>query len=271
MELYLAGKGVVITGGTRGIGKAIAEEFLREGAKVAVFSRNQESVERFLNEMGSQYGQDRVFGKALDVSEEKDVETFVHETAKRFGGIQVWVNNAGVAINKPFLEFNQEDWRYITTVNLEGLWKCCRVAATQMMSQKSGVIINISSYAARIPHAGGAIYAATKAGVSSLTKTLAAELAPYHIRVVGIIPGMIETDIARENIEKYKANYVREISMKRLGKPEDLAKPAVFLASQAADYITGTDIEITGGKYAVQNSDWAWEVKEAQREFDKRK
>ncbi len=263
MDLKLSGKGVVITGGTKGIGKAIGEEFLREGARVAVFSRNPRRVEEFLEEMGGRYGRDRVFGRALDVSQEEAVEAFAREAAGQFGGIQVWVNNAGVAINKPFLEFTPEDWSYINEINLGGVWRCSRAAARQMMGQEGGVIINISSYAALIPHAGGAIYAATKAGVSSLTKTLAAELAPYNIRVVGIIPGMIETDIARENIGKYKENYVREISMKRLGRPEDLAKPAVFLASPAAGYITGTDIEITGGKYAVQNSDWAWEVKDS--------
>lgn len=128
-----------------------------------------------------------------------------------------------------------------------------------MMEQKSGVIINISSYASKIPHSEGAIYAASKAAVSSLTKTLAADLAPYNIRVVGIIPGMIQCDISKDSIKENGPSYVQNIAMKRLGVPEDLAKPIVFVSSDAAGYMSGFDMEITGGKYAAQNTDWPWE------------
>ena len=128
-----------------------------------------------------------------------------------------------------------------------------------MMEQKSGVIINISSYASKIPHAEGAVYAASKAAVSSLTKTLAANLAPYNIRVMGIIPGMIQSDISEDSIKVNRASYVQNIAMKRLGVPEDLAKPIVFVCSDAASYMSGFDMEITGGKYAAQNTDWPWE------------
>lgn len=261
MELNLKGKTVVITGGTSGIGRAVAVEFLREGANVAVFSRTRDRVERFIRDMTEKFGEKKVYGEVASVTNQEEVENFSKNVVEKYGTIDVWINNAGVAINKPFMEFSQEDWKYIQGINLEGVWTCTRVVAPYMKQQECGVIINISSYASLIPHAGGAIYAATKAAVSSLTKTLAAELAPYNIRVVGIIPGMIQTDIAKENILKFKDKYIKDISMKRLGEAADLAKPIVFLSSEAAGYITGTDIEITGGKYAVQNSDWAWEVK----------
>lgn len=261
MDLNLKNKTVVITGGTIGIGRATAVEFLREGANVAVFSRKKENVAQFVKEMSEEFSAEKVYGESADVTDEEQVKCFAENVNRHFGSIDIWINNAGIAINKPFMEFTKEDWDSINRINLEGVWNCARIAASYMREQESGVIINISSYASLIPHAGGAIYAATKAAVSSLTKTLAAELAPYGVRVVGIIPGMIRTNIAKENIAKFEAKYVRDISMKRLGVPEDLAKPIVFLCSDAAGYISGTDIEITGGKYAVQNSDWAWDVK----------
>ncbi len=261
MNLILKGKSVVITGGASGIGRSVAEEFLKEGANVAVFSRTDSKVKEFLAVMSERFGKGRVYGESLSVTDPLQVRNFAEHVIEKFGKIDIWVNNAGVAVNRPFMEFSREEWDYINSINLVGVWECSKIAAKYMIEQKQGVIINISSYAALIPHAGGAIYAATKAAVSSLTKTFAAELAPYGIRVVGIIPGMIRTAIAKENISKYEEKYLENISMKRLGEPKDLAKPIVFLASEAAGYITGTDVEITGGKYAVQNSDWPWEVK----------
>ena len=127
-----------------------------------------------------------------------------------------------------------------------------------MKKQHSGVIINASSFAALIPHANGAVYAATKAGVSSLTKTSGASLAPFGIRVIGYIPGMIVSEISQEFISQYREKFVKDISAGRLGVPEDLAKPVVFLSSDAAQYITACDIQITGGKFAVQDASLAW-------------
>ena len=134
-----------------------------------------------------------------------------------FGRIDVWVNNAGIAINKFFLDYTEEEWDRIQSINLKGVWNGCRAAAPYMQEQESGVIINISSFAAKIPLADGPIYAASKAGVSSLTKTLAADLAPWGIRVMGVIPGMIRTAISEENIRVNEEKFVQAISMKRLG------------------------------------------------------
>ncbi len=254
MDLELCGKVVIVTGGTAGIGKAAVKEFLREGAFCAVCGRNKEKIDAFVKEMPERY----TLAMQADVSDKLQMEKFAKTVFGKFGRIDVWVNNAGVDIKKSFMDYTDEDWDQIQGINLKGIWDCCRIAASYMIKQNSGVIINISSYASKIPHAGGAIYAASKAGVSSLTKTLAAELAPYHIRVVGIIPGMIKTGISEENIRENGKEYVQNIAMKRLGVPEDLSKPIVFLASEAAGYISGFDMEITGGKYAAQNTDWPW-------------
>ena len=261
MDLHLKDKVVVVTGGAAGIGRAIAEEFLREGARVAVFGRGQEKLDRFLADMKG-LGFDKTLALQADVRETEQVRALTEQVVRTFGQIDVWVNNAGIDIKKVFLDYDEADWDRIVGTNLEGIWNCTRIAAPYMMKRGEGVFLNISSYTAKIPHAGGAVYAATKAGVSSLTKTLAAELAPYGIRVVGIIPGMIKTNISTENIRENQEEYVRNIAMKRLGVPEDLAKPAVFLASDAAQYISGVELEVAGGKYASQNTDWPWKQRD---------
>lgn len=258
MDLHLKNKVVVITGGAGGIGGATGEEFLREGALLAICGRSVEKLQKYAEKMAAK-GYPPVFCESADVSVERDVKAFVEHVVEKFGKIDIWVNNAGIAINKYFLDFSEEDWNSVQGINLKGVWNCCRAVAPHMMAQNSGVIINISSYASKIPHSEGAIYAASKAAVSSLTKTLAADLAPYHIRVMGIIPGMIQCDISKDSIKENGPSYVQNIAMKRLGVPEDLAKPIVFVSSDAAGYMSGFDMEITGGKYAAQNTDWPWE------------
>ena len=255
MDLNLKGKIAVITGGASGIGAAVGRELLSEGASIAVCGRNEEKLAAYQNELQEK---GVVYTERADVSCEADMRAFAAHVVERFGRIDIWINNAGNAVNKYFLDFTEEDWDRVMGTNLKGLWNCCRIAAPYMMEQKSGVFINISSYAAKIPHAEGAVYAASKAAVSSLTKSLAADLAPYHIRVLGVIPGMIQSEIARKSIEENGAKYVRDIAMKRLGLPEDLAKPIAFLCSDAAGYMSGFDVEITGGKFAAQNTDWPW-------------
>lgn len=263
MELGLKDKTVVITGGASGIGRAVAEEFLQEGARVAFFGRSASKIDRFLEKMKEAGVEaERLYGQVLDVQDEEGVFRFAQTVFEKFGTIDVWVNNAGIAIDKPFLDYTQKEWDCIMGVNLKGVFHSIQAVSPYMMKQKKGVIINISSYASIIPSAGGAIYAASKAGVSSLTKTLAAELAPYGIRMLGIVPGMINTEISYENIKNNRESLLRNIAMKRLGGAEDLAKPIVFLASDAAGYVDGFDVQITGGKFSAQNTDWPWERKE---------
>jgi NAD(P)-dependent dehydrogenase (short-subunit alcohol dehydrogenase family) len=260
MDLRLKGKSVVITGGGTGIGKEAAKEFAREGAVVSVCGRTLSKLQAMQEEAKSEGLTIHIY--QADVVDFKAVETMAARIASDSGGIDVWINNAGVSVNKPIMEFTRDDWNFVMETNLAGVFEGARIAARHMIKQgRGGVIINTSSYNAKIPHSNGGIYAASKAGVSNLTKTFAANLAPYGIRVISIIPGMIETEISRDIISKNRSLYIQNIALQRLGRPEDLAKPMVFLASEGAGYITGVDIEIHGGKYDVQDSPAPWEWK----------
>lgn len=256
MDLHLKGKAVVVTGGATGIGRAVALEFLREGARVAVCGRSEAKLQSFRSETE---GCGEAFCARADVTDARAMEQFADGVIGRFGGLDVWVNNAGVGLNKPLMEYTAKEYDTVMDINLKAVFLCSQIAARRMMARQGGVILNASSWTSRIPHADGAIYAASKAGVSSLTKSLAANLAPYHIRVLSYLPGMIVTDISSGEVSKYQDDYVRNIAMQRLGTPEDLAKPVVFLASDAAGYMTGVDVEVSGGKFAAQNCGLGWQ------------
>ncbi len=258
MELNLKDKSVVITGGATGIGKACALEFLKEGAKVSVCNRTQaklDAAKAEFKELGYDIGTYQV-----DVGNADELKAFAAEVVKANGGIDVWVNNAGIDIHYKALDFPVEIYDQIMKTNVYAVFEGSRIAAEYMKAAgKGGVIINIESYTVKIPHTEGSVYAASKAAVGSFTRSFAANLAPYGIRVVGIIPGMIETDIAKDAIAVNRDLYTANIAMQRLGQPEDLAKPVVFLSSDCAAYITGVEVEIAGGKYAVQNSRYSWQ------------
>jgi len=259
MDLHLKDKCVVVTGGGTGIGKEAAKEFAREGAKVSICGRRFNRLEEVKAELKAE-GLDCDCYQ-LDVSDTEAMRKTADEIAKKNGGIDVWINNAGVAINKPVLEFTKEDYDYVMKINLESVYEGCRIAGKHMIDQgRGGVIINASSFVTKIPHSEGTLYAASKAGVNSLTRTFAANFAPYGIRVCGYIPGMIVTEISAESVKQNEQLYTENVPMHRLGKPEDLAKPIVFLASDACAYVTGIEFEISGGKYAVQNSSYPWTV-----------
>ncbi|MCR5161740.1 MAG: SDR family oxidoreductase [Lachnospiraceae bacterium] len=260
MDLHLNGKVVVITGGATGIGKAAAREFLPEGACVAILGRREEVLRQFHDELLSE-GYD-IYYESCDVTDRKAVEAYAARVRDKFGSIDVWINNAGIAIDKPFLDFTEEDWNKVTSINLKAVFDCTQIAAAYMKKQGAGVIINASSFASKIPHANGVIYAATKAAVSNMTKSTAAALAPYGIRVLGYIPGMIVTPISESMVSQYREKFTKDIALGRLGHPEDLAKPIVFMASDAAAYMTGIDIEVSGGKFAVQDCAMAYRFAE---------
>ena len=259
MELHLKEKSVVITGGSAGIGKAAALEFAREGARVSICGRTMSRLEETQKEFAAEGFSVDIY--QTDVSDPDALAAMADEVAKKAGSIDVWINNAGLTVNKPVLEFTKEEYDRIMNTDLYAVFEGCRIAGRHMIKQgKGGVILNASSYASKIPHTEGAIYAAAKAGVSSFTKTFAANFAPYGIRVIAFIPGMIETEISRDAIRENRQLYTQNVALGRLGIPEDLAKPLVFLASDACSYITGVDIEISGGKYAVQNSRYSWDL-----------
>ncbi|MCK1992948.1 SDR family oxidoreductase [Peribacillus muralis] len=256
MDLGLTGKSVVITGGTTGIGKAIANILLQEGCHVTVSGRNKEKGNSLIEEF-TVLGHNITY-ECADASKSDEVGRFAENAVKRYGSIDVWINNAGIYPQRKLLEMTEEEWDEVMHVNLKSVWLGSKVAAGYMRQGKGGVILNAASFASILPSAGSGAYAASKAGILSMTRTLAAELAPHHIRVNAYIPGVIETPMTESNIEKNQANIMETIALRKLGKPEDIAHAVAFMASNVSSYMTGTHMEISGGKFCVQNPMFAW-------------
>ncbi len=258
MKFDLEGKVVAITGGTAGIGLATALAFGEQGCKVAACSRSQSKVDNFLKQM-TDAGYE-AYARSVDVTDNSELKAFIHEVVEKFGRLDVLINNAGAQVRKPFTEYTEEDFYKIVNTDLKSVWFGCAFAAEEMRKTGGGVIINTTSFTATIPTCGIALYSACKAGVDSLTRTFASELAKDHIRVVGIQPGMTVTDLTRDNCEKNHDALVSAISMKRLATPADMVGGYLFLASDAAAYIDGFCLQITGGKFATQNPHYSYRI-----------
>ena len=239
-------KVVLITGASRGIGRSTALLFAKEGAKVIV---NYQKAEKEANEVVreiSKIGSEAIALKC-DVSKEEEVKKMIFEGIKKFGRIDVLVNNAGIVFDVPLFEKTLDQWTKTLGVNLIGVFLCSKYVAANMKKQKSGVIINISSTnGIDTLNTESADYDASKTGVISLTKNLASELAP-NIRVNCIAPGWVGTDINKGLPKDYVAEETEHILMKRFGKPEEIAKAVLFLASEDASFITRTTLVVDGG------------------------
>ncbi|GHU36028.1 hypothetical protein AGMMS50256_32070 [Betaproteobacteria bacterium] len=184
------------------------------------------------------------------------MKAFAANVVKNLGGLDIWVNNAGIAQSKRIDEVTEGDWDAMISINLKAVFFNARLAAQYMKeSKKGGTIINISSIASVIPNPTRAVYAITKIGINSLTRTFAAEYAPYGIRVVAVVPGVTETEMNR-----LLKNPIDNIALNRPGEVGEIAQPIVFLASDASSYITGTTLEISGGKLCVQRPLSCWET-----------
>lgn len=256
MELNLQNKVVVITGGSLGIGYSVAQAFCMEGCRVAICARNPEHLEAAKNSLEAQGG--RIFASSVDVTDADALAAFAKEVVATWGKIDIWINNAGMPCHKSMLNISLEEWNKIISTNLTSVFVGCKIAAGYM-KEHGGVILNAGSFQSLFPAAGSGPYGATKAGICSLTRTFAAELACYNIRVLTYIPGVIKTPMAKVDDWMTKTNQLNNIPMPRLGEPEDIANCLVFLASDAASYINGVNIEITGGKFCVQNPRYSWE------------
>ncbi|HEY3425271.1 MAG TPA: SDR family NAD(P)-dependent oxidoreductase [Negativicutes bacterium] len=256
MDLGLQGKVVCITGGATGIGKASAQAFLAEGCKVAICGRSGEKLAGVVNQWKEQ-GYD-VISCIADASKFEELEAFAATVAQQHGGIDIWINNAGIYPQKAILDMTDGEWDDIFRVNVKSIFLGAKVATAYMRIKGQGVILNASSFAALIPSAGSGAYGATKAAVSSLTRTLAAELAPLNIRVIAYVPGVIRTAMTQDIITAKSQALTGQIALGRLGEAKDVAGLLVFLASDVANYITGTTIEVSGGKFCVQNPQAAW-------------
>ncbi len=256
MIISLEGKVTVITGATKGIGLGIAKVFGREGSKIAICGRSEVSLKNALNEL-KQEGID-CYGEAFDVSDEKAFESFADNVENVFSGVDIWINNAGVYPQAKITDMTEEQWSYAFDANVKSVFLGSKLAKEKLIKRKGGVLINASSFAAIIPSVTSGAYAATKSAVYSMTKSLAAELAPHNIRVFGYIPGVIETDMTKEVLESGKDKVLSQLALNRVGDVLEVAYPLLFLSSDYASYITGTFIEISGGKFCVQNPIQAW-------------
>ena len=242
----LNGKIAVVTGASRGIGRAIALELAEKGATVIVnYNGSSARAEEVQQEISSGGGQAEVW--QCDVSQYDKCETFISDVIKKYGRIDILVNNAGITKDGLLMKMSEEDFDRVIDVNLKGTFNTIRFVSRQMLKQRSGRIINMSSVVGIMGNAGQANYAASKAGVIGLTKATARELASRGITVNAIAPGFIETEMTAVLSETVKAASTGMIPMGKFGKPEDIAKTAAFLASDDAGYITGQVIQVDGG------------------------
>lgn len=256
MELNFKGKNVVITGGNAGIGLAAAKAFAQSGANVAVCARREDKLKKAVEEIKA-FGT-TVYGGVCDVGKSDQLYQFADDAEKALGGIDIWISNAGFMTLGKIVDVPEDMWDDYFNINVKSVYIGAKIAKDKM--KNGGVLINAASFASLMPSVNAGVYAATKAAISSLTRTLASELAPYNIRVVGYIPGLIATDINAENIEKNRDRLLEAISSRTFGTAEDVANGILFLASDLASYITGTCLEITGGKFATQNPMAAWNL-----------
>lgn len=247
--MRLQGKTALITGGSTGIGKAIALRFAREGAKVAVTGRELSALEETVREIAEQGGE-AMFIRG-DVQLSQDVRRMVDQTLDRWGAIDVLVNNAGICKPAPFLEIEEAEWDRHIAINLKGTFLAGQYVAREMVQRGiKGSIINMSSVNGLAAESDQAHYNATKGGINLLTMSMALELAPYGIRVNALCPGFIETRLTRpliNNPERIEP-YLKTIPMGRVGQPEEIADAALFMASDESRYMTGHCLVVDGGQ-----------------------
>jgi NAD(P)-dependent dehydrogenase (short-subunit alcohol dehydrogenase family) len=244
-----SGKVALVTGAGRGMGRAVALAFAREGAKVAVNDIVEEAADAVGREV-LQLGAD-VIVLVTDVSQSSEASRMVEQTVSRFGRVDVLVNNAGIArTTSPLEDISDEEWFLVLAVNLSGVFYCTRAVLPHMKKQLSGKIVNISSSAGRsVSTFAGAHYTASKAGVLGLTRHCARETAPFNINVNAVAPGTIETEMLYEHASRERIEAeAKRIPLRRLGSSEDEAHLVLFLASEEASFITGATVDINGGE-----------------------
>ena len=242
----LRGKIAVVTGGSRGIGKAVAERLASEGAFVIIkYNGSYECAKKVKQGILDKGGKAEIL--QCDVSEFAACESFIKEIIGTYGRIDILVNNAGITRDELVMRMSEKDFDDVISTNLKGTFHCIRFASRHMMKQRQGRIINMSSVVGVTGNAGQANYAASKAGVIGLTKSVARELASRNITVNAIAPGFIETEMTEVLPEKIKEEIKGNIPFGTLGKPEDVAAAVMFLASEEAGYITGQVLHVDGG------------------------
>ncbi|MGE7997242.1 3-oxoacyl-[acyl-carrier-protein] reductase [Lysinibacillus sp. NPDC093190] len=242
----LEGKVAVVTGASRGIGRSIALKLADEGAKVVVnYSGSQAKAEEVVATIQENGGE--AIAVQASVSKTEEVTALMDAAVKTFGSLDILVNNAGITRDNLLMRMKEDEWDDVLDTNLKGVFLCTKAVTRQMMKQRAGRIINISSIVGVAGNAGQANYVAAKAGVIGLTKTTAKELASRNILVNAIAPGFIETEMTEQLPEDLKQGMLTQIPLAKLGQPEDIAKAVAFLASDDANYMTGQTLHIDGG------------------------
>ncbi len=248
MKDMLKGKVALVTGASRGIGKAIALALAENGAAVAVnYSSSEASALEVAEIIRKNGGRAEIFKARVNV--ESEVEEMFTAVEKSLGPVDILVNNAGITKDNLLMRMKTEEWDSVIDVNLKGAFLCTRRAVKGMMKNRYGKIINISSVVGFAGNAGQFNYSATKAGIIGMTKSAALEFASRGIRVNAVAPGFIETDMTASLSDDVKAAYMEKIPLKSLGKPEDIANAVVYLASPLSDYMTGQTLHLNGGMY----------------------
>jgi 3-oxoacyl-[acyl-carrier protein] reductase len=245
--MTLRNRRAVVTGAGRGIGKAIASRLAELGASVAVVDVDGETAAETASELSATGA--HAVGYQLDVSDTEAVSDVFKRIAEEFGGIDILVNNAGLTRDNLIIRMSQEQWDLVMDVNLKGAFNCIRAAARPMMSQKYGRIVNIASIVGQTGNAGQANYAASKAGLIALTRTVAKELGSRGVTANAVAPGYIETPMTECLTEKVREQFASMILLGRFGTPRDVANVVAFLASDDGDYITGQTINVDGGMF----------------------
>ncbi len=247
MKVDLKGQTAIITGGSRGIGYGIAVALAENGATCIITGRNEERLKQA--EKALQVLEPSCRGMHLQVENLKNAETLAKAVYEKYGRIDILVNNAGMTSDQLLLRMQEEQWDRVIETNLKGVFNCTKAVARYMLKKRYGRIINISSVIAFMGNPGQANYAASKAGIIGFTKAVARELARKQITVNAVAPGYIQTDMTEKMEQKAKDGILSLIPQGRLGRVEDVAQAVLFLASEAASYITGHVLNVSGGLY----------------------
>jgi 3-oxoacyl-(acyl-carrier-protein) reductase len=244
--MKLKGRTALVTGASRGIGRAIALALADEGADVAVNYATSDAAAQDVVDQIAKIGRRARLARA-DVSDYPDTFRMAQDVLAEFGHLDILVNNAGVNSDKTFSKMDHAAWRKVLAINLDGVFNCTKVFLDQMMKQNYGRVVNITSVIGQIGNFGQANYAASKAGVAAFTKSLAKELAGKGITVNAVAPGFIETEMVQAIPEKVRQKLLDQIPLRRFGTPEEVGRAVAYLVSPDGDYITGAEISINGG------------------------
>ncbi|MBI4791098.1 MAG: 3-oxoacyl-[acyl-carrier-protein] reductase [Chloroflexi bacterium] len=246
MMADLVNKVAVVTGGRRGIGRAIAEILAQRGADVMIGDCTEDPGIGTANEIAAATGR-RVFAECVDVANAESAKHFIERAVADLGRVDILVNNAGITRDNLLIRIGEEDWDSVLNVNLKGAFNCCKAVARQMMKQRFGRIVNITSVVGLAGNAGQSNYSASKAGLIGLTKSLAKELGSRNITVNAVAPGYVTTALTDVLQQEYKEMAIKMTPLGRAGTPEDIARAVAFLVSEDAAFITGQILSVDGG------------------------